>query len=274
MSSTDKTAGKGLRDATCSYSCDQGKSGKKRSPETCRKISETKALRAAERRALRPACLCYCGCGKHLPERCGKHTIYLCGHQPHPVTPATREKMSIGGKTRYANGYVQDEETKRKRVEATKQTRQKRKAAGKVYTTKGSAGRLRGYKWSKDVVEKRAAPLRGRAQTKPLSAKGPEHHKSVRGLLRSAENKTYRFDNMSEFVRTHEHLFDPDDVRWNERRHCRALKGLLALVAKGNHTRGSWKGWTLVSFTESFYNRGESLLTLEGSAAWNKEARR
>ena len=176
-----------------------------------------------------------------------------------------RAAMSAIGKQRWANGYTESHETKRKRVEATQKTKQERKQAGRIYTSKGSNGMLRGYKWSEEVIEKRAAPLRGRAQSKPLTAKGPEHHKAVHGLLRSAENKTYRFDNMSEFVRNHEHLFAPEDVVWNKRFHCRALKGLLTLTAKGNHTRGSWKGWTLVSYTETFYHGGDDLLDRSNS---------
>jgi hypothetical protein len=256
----------------CSSSSDQGKSGKKRSPETCRKISEMKALRAAERRALRPACLCFCGCGQALPERIGKHTIYLRGHQPQPdrSTPEFRAKLSAIQKRLRADGWEVPKESRLIAARKTRETRAARKAAGRIYETAGSNGKLKGYKWAEDVIESRAAPMRDRPQVKPLTAKGPKHHASITGLLRSPVNVTYRFVNMSEFVRTHEHLFLAVDVQWcgKGNRHCRALKGLLRLTEK-TRPNGTWKGWTLVSFTETFYNRGESLLSGESSSQTN-----
>lgn len=109
--------------------------------------------------------------------------------------------------------------------------------------------------------------MRHRPQVKPLTAKGPQNKASISGILRSPDYVTYPFRNMSHFVRTNQSLFLPEDVEWYGKgsKQCRALKGLLTLTAKGNHTRGSWKGWTLVSFTETFYNRGETLLSGESS---------
>ena len=259
----------------CSSSSDQGKSGKKRSPETCRKISEMKALRAAERRALRPACLCYCGCGKALPERVGKHTIYLRGHQPQPdrSNPEFRAKLSEIQKRLRASGWEVPKESRMLAARKAQETKAERQAAGRIYTHHGSKGKLKGYKWTEDVIESRAAPMRDRPQVKPLTAKGPQNKASITGILRSPVNVTYRFVNMSHFVRTHEHLFLPEDVQWYGKgnRHCRALKGLLRLTGK-TRPNGTWKGWTLVSFTETFYNRGESLLSGESSSLTNAQA--
>lgn len=258
----------------CSSSSDQGKSGKKRSPETCRKISEMKALRAAERRALRPACLCYCGCGQALPERVGKHTIYLRGHQPQPdrSTPAFRAKLSEIQKRLRASGWEVPKESRMLAARKAQETKAARQAAGRVYAHHGSNGKLKGYKWSEKVIESRAAPMRDRPQVKPLTAKGPQNKASITGILRSPVNVTYRFVNMSHFVRTHQHLFLPEDVQWYGKgnRHCRALKGLLRLTEKAR-PNGTWKGWTLVSFTETFYNRGESLLSGESSSQTKPE---
>lgn len=259
-------------ETTCSSSPDRGKRGKKRSPETCRKISEMKVLRAAERRALRPACLCYCGCGKALPERARKSTIYLRGHQPQPdrSTPEFRAKLSEIQKRLRANGWEVPKESRMLAARKAQETRAARKAAGRVYGHHGSKGKLKGYKWSEDVIESRAKPMRNRPQVKPLVAKGPQNKASIKGILRSPDNVTYRFVNMSHFVRTHEHLFLPEDVQWYGRgnRHCRALRGLLSLTGK-TRPNGSWKGWTLVSLTETFYNRGESLLSGEASSQTN-----
>ena len=125
--------------------------------------------------------------------------------------------------------------------------------------------KMKGHQWTPEVIESRAAPLRGRAHVKPLTAKGPKHHAAITGILRSPDNVTYPFRNMAQFVRDHEMLFLSQDTEWDEKGKCRAYKGLLGLTGKGNHVRGSWKGWTLVSYTETFYNAGDDLLDRSNS---------
>lgn len=240
--------------------------GRKRSPELSQKIAEIKRLRAAERRAARPDCLCYCGCGRPLPKRVSKHTLYLRGHQPHSgcQTPEHRAKLSAMAKARIANGWQVPEESRIRGARKAQETRAARAAAGRVYAHHGSKGKLKGYKWSEEHIEKRAAPMRGRPQKHPLTAKGPQHQGASAGVLRSPDNVTYHYKNLTHFVREHPHLFLPEDVQWSDgkRQTCRAVKGLLGLREK-TRPHGTWKGWTVVSFTETFYNRGESLLSGE-----------
>lgn len=239
----------------------------KRNPEIGRKISETKKKRAAERRAMRPVCLCFCGCGNPLPERVAKSVIYLRNHQPQPDRSSIefRAKLREGRKRLLESGWEVPKESRMAGARKSKETRLARKAAGKVYTSRGSAGKLKGYKWSPEVVEKRVEPMRGRPQIKPINAKGHSNKFAISGILRSPDNVTYRFQNMTQFVRDHLDLFAPEDVVWYGKHlgHCRALKGLLMLTARGNNTRGSWHGWTLVSHTEVFYNQGANLLSGE-----------
>jgi hypothetical protein len=233
-----------------------------RPPDVGKKISEAKKRKAAESRSLRPKCLCFCGCRNPLPERAAKRTIYLRGHQPKAdrSDPEFRAKLSEIQKRLRANGWEIPKESRLRAARKALETRAARKAAGRDYTHHGTKGKLKGHKWSEEAIESRAKAMRGRPQTKPLTAKGPEHKNAITGILRSPDNVTFRFRNMSHFVRTHPHLFRPEDVEWKRNgRYCRALKGLLNLTEK-KRPNGSWKGWTLVSFTESFYNRGEHLL--------------
>ncbi len=130
---------------------------------------------------------------------------------------------------------------------------------------------MTGHRWDDSVVESRAVKMRGRPTTNPKVKKGHFGKRTLAGVLRSPENVCFSFRNLSEFVRSHEHLFDSSDVNWmNSRKHkkqdclpllqCRASKGLSSLFYGGIHTRGSWKGWTLVSDVEAKQNLGDDLL--------------
>jgi hypothetical protein len=135
--------------------------------------------------------------------------------------------------------------------------------------TRVNGDRLRGQKRSPDAVEKAAAAMRGRPQTDPKLAKGPAHQKAVVFHLRDASNRVHDGRNLLHFVREHEHMFLPEDVRWvplstkkPNALTCRAYKGLGTLFLKARSI-GSWKGWTRVSRSEVFYNGGEDLLDRE-----------
>jgi endogenous inhibitor of DNA gyrase (YacG/DUF329 family) len=122
---------------------------------------------------------------------------------------------------------------------------------------------LRGQKTSaQPEIRKQAADkMRGRPQTALLTAKGPAHARAIRFQLRSPDGILYRGRNIRDFVRTHEDLFDPQDVIWRAMRyskpsmvigvvrdpelHCRASKGLGSLFGESKYVRFSWKGWTV-----------------------------
>jgi hypothetical protein len=86
--------------------------------------------------------------------------------------------------------------------------------------------------------------------------------------LRSPSNRKYKTLNICEFVRNNSSLFMPEDIEWKIRAYavgsprCRASQGLQS-VSRRRNPKGSWKGWTLVSLTEEFYNQGEDLLDRE-----------
>jgi len=91
------------------------------------------------------------------------------------------------------------------------------------------------------------------------SAKGPKHHKSLQGYIRSPRNDVYYVSNVSHFVRTNSNLFHSDDVIWVKGKSswtCRASKGLLGIFPckkDGTPKRWiipSWKGWLFISNME------------------------
>lgn len=124
---------------------------------------------------------------------------------------------------------------------------------------------IKGKPRNRSAVEKTANTLRGVPQTAPGSARGETNRRSVAFYLRDPNGCTHRGKNLLEFVRRHEQLFSPEDVVWSRITPtktaviCRAYKGLLSL-RRVTDTPGSWKGWTLVSFTETFYNEEQDLL--------------
>lgn len=114
---------------------------------------------------------------------------------------------------------------------------------------------------------KKGVPLTT-AKTKRNSA---QHFKAITGILRSPRNTTHRFKNLTKFVRDNKHLFTEEETRHKPYRdsstyRCNAISGLMSVISG---RRGTWKGWTVVSFTETFYNRGESLLSGESSSLTN-----
>jgi len=122
---------------------------------------------------------------------------------------------------------------------------------------------MRGRKADPEAVEARALAMRGRPQKALATRKGPSNKGSLVGILRSPNNELYPFRNLTDFVRTHEELFLPQDVQWTKKGSsdtCRAAKGLINLFGRGKHVNGTWKGWTRVSRTEAQYNCGDDLL--------------
>lgn len=81
------------------------------------------------------------------------------------------------------------------------------------------------------------------------NAKGENNIHAQAWHIVSPENVHYRFKNMSEFVRTHHHLFDSSDTSErdnNGRKKCsRAAHQLGKLRPTDKKTASkSWKGWT------------------------------
>lgn len=108
------------------------------------------------------------------------------------------------------------------------------------------------------ALQIRALKLTGISGT-GRNAKGPINSSSKCGVIRSPDNKTFKFFCLKQFVRDNLALFDEDDIRGAHGNGiCRAYGGLKSLF--GKRCRGSWKGWTRVSFTESFYNDGGDLI--------------
>lgn len=112
---------------------------------------------------------------------------------------------------------------------------------------------LKGQKIAASPACRQAAAekMTGREQTAPLTAKGPGHVTAVDYRLRDPDGSFYEGRNISDFVRTHPDLFDPNDVDWYQTNPekpihttCRATKGLHNLYGVSKYVRHSWKGWT------------------------------
>ena len=114
---------------------------------------------------------------------------------------------------------------------------------------------MTGRKNLPETVAKRVEKMIGRPQKVPVVAKGPQNKNSSEGVLRDASGRVWFFRNLTHFVRTHEHLFLPEDVEWKPKTigrgdlRCRAQKGLLNLFGRGKTVPGSWKGWTVADST-------------------------
>jgi hypothetical protein len=85
---------------------------------------------------------------------------------------------------------------------------------------------------------------------------GLKHHAGRKWHLRSPSNVEYHFLNLSEFIRTHSHLFDEGDIP------VKAHRGIQGLRPSDTRKRvnGTWKGWTWISYCEAFYNSSDDLL--------------
>jgi hypothetical protein len=110
--------------------------------------------------------------------------------------------------------------------------------------------------------------LAGRPGTGRNAKNNPDFTNARHLLLRDPRGREHEARNIAKFVRENSGLFQPEDVVWRVRAKkkgrgktwsCKAHEGLLSLV-KPSVTRGSWKGWTVVSIYERRFNDGNDLL--------------
>lgn len=96
-------------------------------------------------------------------------------------------------------------------------------------------------------------------------SKGPAHSRAKNWCVKSPDNKSYSFKNVGHFVRTHAHLFHPDDVilkykKGTFKSHCNAIQGLLSLSPRQKSPKGTWKGWRIDSQQERLFHENKTLL--------------
>ncbi len=106
---------------------------------------------------------------------------------------------------------------------------------------KGSAALL-GTHYTPDRSRRASEGQRGKTMGGGM-AKGPEHPFADYYSLRSPGGEIFRGRNILEFVRGHEHLFDPRDLVWR-RGSCNAGKSLSRLRPTIERPKNSWKEWT------------------------------
>lgn len=196
----------------------------------------------------KPLCLCACGCGNPLPLKRKRATCYLWGHHPKEkhFSDESRKALSQATSDRLKNEWKNGKH--RQRYEDPLKIRE--------LGSKISAAQT-GRRQPEGTIQKRQESL--------LSL-GEDHPSAVKGAFRSPDNVIYPYTNVSKFVREHLHLFSEEDAAFLKKGGqfvCNAMKGLYSLRMKGTKPAGTWKGWTAVSDTEVFYNRGEHLLSVE-----------
>jgi len=90
------------------------------------------------------------------------------------------------------------------------------------------------------------------AKASPKAGRGINNVHAEDWHLLSPTGDSYKIRNLYEFVRTHTHLFTPDDVAWKRQggargtggEYCNATAGILNI--KGGKAK-SWKGWKMMT---------------------------
>jgi len=88
------------------------------------------------------------------------------------------------------------------------------------------------------------------AKESPKAGKAESNVHAKEWVLIAPDGMVYRIRNLYHFVRTHQHLFAPDDVEWKRQggkrgsggEYCNATAGLQNI--KGGKAK-TWKGWKL-----------------------------
>lgn len=166
-----------------------------------------------------------------------------------------RQRLSVSLRARYESG------TRKPNPEGTAQKIAQRQkvlyATGSrvvASLTKEDAKRMRALADPEKVAAACRATARlrtGQLNPDGPSARGTGHWKAKYWELLSPDRRTYRFVNLSEFVRNHSDMFDPRDVEWIGAQ-CRAVKRLSDLFSnKGKRAPLSWKGWRAIRSDES-----------------------
>lgn len=94
---------------------------------------------------------------------------------------------------------------------------------------------------------------------------GESHHSAKPWRVISPDNVKYEFRNVHHFVRSHAHLFHPDDLaqKFNTKGRdpcCNASRGIQSLSPRRKRPNGTWKGWRIDSQQERLFHEGKTLL--------------
>lgn len=143
----------------------------------------------------------------------------------------------------------------------------------KIGAMRTHASFVRGGKksWDKKSPEKKMEAQRARQSARVQCEDmklGIKCWSAKNWRLRDPNNRVWQFRNLTHFVRTHEHLFAPEDVRWVIPKNgkltgvwCRATGGLRTLrPSRQSVVCGTWKGWRWTSIYERRFNDGDDLM--------------
>jgi len=131
----------------------------------------------------------------------------------------------------------------------------RKKALRVLHSPEAKARRIEAQKTSPLCRAQTKKMIEAMMQSEKCKA-GPKHHAGKKWHLRSPSNVEYHFINLDEFIRKHPHLFNPDDIP------VKARRGIQGLRPSNTRKRvsGTWKGWTWISYFETFYNSSNDLL--------------
>src|SRR5260370_26772388 len=78
-----------------------------------------------------------------------------------------------------------------------------------------------------------------------IAQRGPGHPCEKPWRLRSPDNQVFIFKNLRHFVRTHQHLFEPEDlIKRSYGARSRACAGIYRLSPRSKNQVDRWKNWT------------------------------
>lgn len=145
-------------------------------------------------------------------------------HKEHPRTKETRAKLSMAEKTRHATGKSGGF-----------------KAHNKAGTMRTKEGRLRAHEaCMKAVIGSHGFGCMEKGK--------PDHLFALHWVIQDPDGERYTFDNLDEWCRQNEHLFDPSPT---------AKTPLWKLASKGLAGKRKWKGWVTISSTPNIKSEGE-----------------
>jgi hypothetical protein len=124
-------------------------------------------------------------------------------------------------------------------------------------------------------IGKLCSPAHRKKVSETGTSKGEKHQKAGVWHLKSPNNVSYSFKNLEHFIRSHAHLFHPDDIVRKLKKNggsfwCRAGMGLNSLSPRCKNPKGSWKGWRIDSQQERLFHEGKTLLedTTDQAPPW------
>lgn len=180
------------------------------------------------------------------PSRIQQIIKSMVGIQNKNLSDGLKQKWASGTRKKNPNGYGKKGGAVRAKMMKDGRMRIAGMTSEQARERQAMVDKEKQLKVNQELGKKRV----GIKMTTPLSAKGPDHHKSKYWIVRNESlGVTIQGLNLNDLVRNNSHLFDDADLNWKRYR-CKATKGLRGLFeikkSTGKPVALSWKGWTPV----------------------------